>query len=85
MPTILLVQGWRFFFYANELNEPIHIHAVKGEMSCKYWLDLENFDIIEEYINNLNNKEKRQVREIIFNNFHLIENEWNKFNERRNK
>jgi len=23
MPTILIVSGWRFFFYANERNEPI--------------------------------------------------------------
>ncbi len=24
MPTILLLFGWRLFFYANEGNEPIH-------------------------------------------------------------
>jgi len=23
MPTILMILGWRFFFYANERNEPI--------------------------------------------------------------
>ena len=26
MPTILTIFGWRFFFYANERNEPIYIH-----------------------------------------------------------
>ncbi|MFZ2655985.1 MAG: DUF4160 domain-containing protein [Victivallales bacterium] len=31
MPTILMIMGWRLYFYANEGNEPIHIHCVKGE------------------------------------------------------
>ena len=31
MPTILLVMGWRFFFFANEGHEPMHIHVEKGE------------------------------------------------------
>jgi hypothetical protein len=29
MPTVLFILGWRFHFYANENNEPIHIHAEK--------------------------------------------------------
>lgn len=39
MPTILQILGWRLFFYANEGNEPVHIHCRKGGMECKYWLD----------------------------------------------
>jgi len=50
MPTILLLHGWRFFFYSNENNEPIHIHCQKAEKECKYWLDLENYDINEAYV-----------------------------------
>ena len=34
MPTILFVQGWRFHFYSNEGNEPMHVHAVKGDAEC---------------------------------------------------
>lgn len=49
MPTILLIMGWRFFFYANEGNEPIHIHCRKGDMECRYWLDRENFAVEEAY------------------------------------
>ena len=30
MPTVLYIQGWRLFFYSNEGNEPMRIHAVKG-------------------------------------------------------
>ena len=39
MPTILLIQGWRFFFYRNEGNEPMHIHGRKGDAECKYWIN----------------------------------------------
>ncbi len=58
MPTFLLIDGWRFFFYANERSEPIHIHCQKGEKECKYWLDAKNFDVVESYTYNMNNKKK---------------------------
>ncbi len=48
MPTILYVQGWRFHFYSNEGNEPMHVHAVKGDAECKYWLHPDRFDIVED-------------------------------------
>ncbi len=35
MPTIIYVPGWRFHLYSNEGNEPVHIHALKGEAECK--------------------------------------------------
>ena len=38
MPIILLLNGWRFYFYSNENNEPIHIHIQKAEMEAKFWL-----------------------------------------------
>jgi len=41
MSTILLIHGWRFFFYSSEGSEPIHIHCQKGDMECKYWLDVD--------------------------------------------
>jgi hypothetical protein len=83
MPTILFIAGWRFFFYSNEKDEPIHIHCKKAEKECKYWLDTENFDIEEAYIFNMNNKDKRQVKKIIFEYFELIEGEWNRIQRRR--
>ena len=49
MPTILVILGWRLFFYANEGNEPIHVHCRKGDMECKYWLNRENFDLEEAF------------------------------------
>jgi len=79
MPTILLVMGWRFFFYLNEKNEPIHIHCRKAEKECKYWLDTQNFDLQESFSYSMNNKDKREVKKIIFEYFEFIEQEWNRF------
>jgi formylmethanofuran dehydrogenase subunit A len=79
MPTILLIDGWRFFFYANERNEPIHIHCRKAEKECKYWLDVDNFDVIESYTYNMNNKDKRIVKKMIFEYFEVIEKSWDDF------
>jgi hypothetical protein len=38
MPTVLIVNGYRFFFFSLDRNEPIHIHVEKGEGYAKYWL-----------------------------------------------
>jgi hypothetical protein len=72
------------FFYANERNGPIHIHCRKAEMECKYWLNQDDFDIIESYSYSLNNRDKREIRKIIFDNFEYIEEQWEEFQRSRN-
>jgi len=79
MPTILLLMGWRFFFYSNESNEPIHIHCQKGDKECKFWIDVYNFDILEAFSYNLTPSDKRLVRKIIFENFDYIVTQWKKY------
>ena len=74
------------FFYANEGNEPIHIHCIKADMEymeCKYWLDTEEFEIDEAYSYNMNSKARREVRKIIFDNFEYIEDAWEEFQGRK--
>ncbi|MGA2001074.1 MAG: DUF4160 domain-containing protein [Terriglobales bacterium] len=39
MPTVLRVEGYRFFFFSNETNEPPHIHVKQAERYAKFWLD----------------------------------------------
>jgi len=38
MPTVLRHQGYRFYFYSHEPNEPPHIHVDLGDKSGKFWL-----------------------------------------------
>jgi len=79
MPTILLIQGWRLYFWANENHEPIHIHAEKGDMECKYWLDVENFEIKESMSYNMSAQSKREIKRIIYAHFDYIVMEWHAF------
>ena len=37
MPTVLRVNGYQFYFYAQG-NEPPHIHVAKGGFDAKFWL-----------------------------------------------
>ena len=38
MPTVLRIDGHRFFFFSNEGDEPPHIHIEKAENHAKFWL-----------------------------------------------
>ncbi len=76
MPTILLIRGWRLFFYTNERNEPPHIHARKGDAECKFWLLVNEFDIAEAQAYNMSPADTRQIRKIIFEHFDYIVGEY---------
>jgi hypothetical protein len=39
MPTVLRLDGYRFYFYSHEPNEPPHVHVDKGGATLKAWLD----------------------------------------------
>ncbi len=81
MPTILLIFGWRLYFYANEGNEPIHIHCRKGDMECKFWLDSDNSDVIEAFSYNMNSRDKREIIKIVYEYYEFIESEWVQFHK----
>ena len=38
MPTLLLVEGLRFYFFSDERQEPPHVHVRKGDSVAKLWL-----------------------------------------------
>ena len=85
MPTVLVIRGWRLFFYANENNEPIHIHCRKGERECKYWLIRDLFDLDEAYAFSMSSRDRREIKKIIFEHFEYIEEQWDEFERRRNQ
>ncbi|MSQ53628.1 MAG: DUF4160 domain-containing protein [Betaproteobacteria bacterium] len=39
MPTVLRHGPYRFFFYASDRDEPIHIHVERDDNVAKFWLD----------------------------------------------
>ena len=38
MPTILRIGPYRFFFYAGDRDEPLHIHVERDDNVAKFWL-----------------------------------------------
>lgn len=67
MPTVLYIFGWRLFFYSNENLEPIHIHAEKGDMECKFWLLADEVEIKEAFAYNLTPAGKGKLRKSYIN------------------
>lgn len=61
MPTVLRVGAYRFFFYANDRDEPPHVHVEKEEKIAKYWLD----PLRIQSSGGFNRAELKQVRRII--------------------
>lgn len=39
MPTVLRIGPYRFFFYSNENDEPVHIHVQRDRAVAKFWLE----------------------------------------------
>lgn len=73
MPTVLRVDGFRFFFFSNEGNEPPHIHVQKAEKYAKFWLQPLQLADSSDF----SSKELRQVQEIIKNHLSLLLEAWN--------
>ena len=75
MPTVLLIFGWRFFFYANEGNEPIHIHCKKGDGEAKYWIE----PAVElARCHGLSEHQLARVRKLVEEHEDVIRTAWNK-------
>ena len=70
MPTIFILFGFRFMFYAND-HEPIHVHVTKGDISAKFTL----FPVTLVKNNGLKSSELKLVESVIEEN----QEHWNKF------
>jgi hypothetical protein len=75
MPTVLLIKGYRLFFFSNEGNEPVHIHIEKAESYAKFWLD--PLCVVINY--GFTGKELREISEIIERNELVIREKWNEY------
>ena len=79
MPTVLNVDGFRFFFYSDEGNEPCHIHVIKGGGKAKIRLK-PTYE--EAYFYGFTTAEKRRISEIT-NGYLYLPLNVEKFNKMR--
>ena len=57
----------------------MHIHCKSAEKECKFWMFPEDFELELAYQFNMNSKDLRQVKKIVYENFDYIESEWKKY------
>jgi hypothetical protein len=75
MPTVFVINGFRFFFYSNENNEPVHVHVEKAEAAAKFWLS----PVILENNYGFNSGELKQIEVIIDKNLATLIKKWNEY------
>ena len=80
MLTILRVCGYRFYFFAEEGNEPPHVHVDKGLGTLKLWLSALSI----AYQEGLKPAEIRAILEIARENHQLLLDTWLEFDLRKN-
>ena len=73
MPTVMRIDGYRFFFFSNEGNEPVHIHVESGDGYCKFWLN----PVALAYSTEYNSSELNKIRKLVEQHSTLIEDSWN--------
>lgn len=75
MPTIFILLGFKFSFFAND-HLPIHVHVTKGGSMAKFVVFPEIF-LAENY--GFKPKELKIITEIITENQQVIIERWNEF------
>ena len=72
MPTVLIVKGFRFFFFSLEGNEPPRIHIEHGNKVGKFWLNPVN--IASSY--GFRSHELSKIRMLVIQNRELFLEKW---------
>jgi len=74
MPTVLRVDGFRFFFFSDE-HLPLHIHVEKAE--CYLRVELENLTLTDNY--GFSSKEVQRIVAIVRANQIDLIGAWNEY------
>ena len=74
MPTILRIEGYRFFFFSDE-HLPKHIHIEKGDGYAR--IELETVKVTDSY--NLNSKELKKLSRLVKQNNEKLRKAWNEY------
>lgn len=73
MPTVLYLNGFRFFFFGMEGAEPPHIPIEHGDKVAKYWLNPANLAMSEGF----RSQELTKVRAMVIEHRVLFLEKWN--------
>lgn len=74
MPTVLRIDGYRFFFFSDE-HTPEHIHIEKGDSYVR--IEIESLKVTDTY--NLNSKELKKLVSLVTKNKDKLKGEWDEY------
>ena len=73
MPTIQRIPGpYRFYSYSFDCNEPMHVHACRERMTCKFWLE----PVALAQNHGFSARELNRIRSTIQDELHTIQEAW---------
>lgn len=75
MPTVLRKGSYRFFFYAGDQDEPIHVHVESDDNIAKFWLE----PIRLQSSKGFNRNELGQIQRFIKENKTKLLGAWNDY------
>ncbi len=74
MPTVIVLKGYRFFFYSNN-HDPIHIHVEKDNKTAKF--NLKPVELIKS--KRFNASELRALRKLTEEHVELFKLKWDEY------
>jgi len=75
MPTIHRVGPYRFFFYASDRDEPVHVHVEQDDRIAKFWLD----PIRLQKSGGFNRAQINRIQKIIEEDYEKLVEAWNEY------
>ena len=75
MPTILVVDGFRFYFSANENLEPPHVHVQFQSAVAKFWIN----PVALASNKGLKPSELKKAGNLVRANSNLMKEKWDEF------
>ena len=75
MPTVLRIGPYRFFYYAGDRDEPLHVHVERDECVAKFWLDPVRLDRSGGF----SSGEVNRLEKLIAEHVEELINNWNEF------
>ena len=74
MPTVLKIDGYRFFFFSDE-HTPEHIHIEKGDSYIR--IEIESLKVTNSY--NINTKETKKLVKLVTEYRNELQKAWNEY------
>ena len=79
MPEVFRAEGYVFFFYANENNEPIHVHVRRAGGFAKFWIE----PVLLDHSEGMKTQELARAEQLIVEHLDEIRRRWNEVQQQR--